>query len=58
MGDGVKTLVKGFSCSAAPRVTCVGVTQSCLSPVFNKSRGHAIERTNYIQDLQKRALRK
>ncbi|NXT23014.1 DUS11 phosphatase, partial [Syrrhaptes paradoxus] len=35
-------------------VRSVGVTQTRLSPVFNKARGHPIERMNYIQDLQKR----
>ncbi|XP_027487703.1 RNA/RNP complex-1-interacting phosphatase-like isoform X1 [Corapipo altera] len=34
------------------------VAQTCPSPVFNKSRGHPIERTNYIQDLRNRAGKK
>uniref|UniRef100_A0A8U7NF95 RNA/RNP complex-1-interacting phosphatase n=1 Tax=Corvus moneduloides TaxID=1196302 RepID=A0A8U7NF95_CORMO len=34
-----------------------GMEPNAAIELFNKSRGHAIERTNYIQDLQKRALR-
>uniref|UniRef100_A0A8C3QMJ5 RNA/RNP complex-1-interacting phosphatase n=1 Tax=Cyanoderma ruficeps TaxID=181631 RepID=A0A8C3QMJ5_9PASS len=35
-----------------------GMEPNAAIELFNKSRGHPIERTNYIQDLQKRTLKK
>ncbi|XP_066062498.1 RNA/RNP complex-1-interacting phosphatase isoform X2 [Chamaea fasciata] len=34
-----------------------GMEPNAAIELFNKSRGHPIERTNYIQDLQKRAMK-
>ncbi|KAJ7426968.1 RNA/RNP complex-1-interacting phosphatase-like protein [Willisornis vidua] len=35
-----------------------GMEPNAAIELFNKSRGHPIERTNYIQDLQERARKK
>ncbi|XP_064031825.1 RNA/RNP complex-1-interacting phosphatase [Pogoniulus pusillus] len=35
-----------------------GMEPNAAIELFNRSRGHPIERTNYIQDLRKRAVRK
>ncbi|OXB54072.1 hypothetical protein ASZ78_005584 [Callipepla squamata] len=48
--------VEGMEPNAAIECTyIVVVTQTFLSPVFNRARGHPIERMNYIEDLQRRS---
>ncbi|POI26060.1 hypothetical protein CIB84_010189 [Bambusicola thoracicus] len=45
--------VEGMEPNAA--IECTYITQTFLSPVFNRARGHPIERMNYIEDLRRRS---